>query len=810
MAGVLAGQIRWRTMSLSKSLPTAHKSRPSTPSEAGSLLSSKRSQSSGDHFDLNREMGRIRERLGNASLAERKMAATPVKKKLERVPTPGGTTLAYTPTKSPEYKKIKVEPIAQAAKAPGHNASPPVSTRSASAAAGDGTGVVPKAGGFRSSLTMSTLVLGGSQHGVQEDLRDVFDCQGSISEYMANSSSDDASQREADLVKWIKVRGPQVEPEDANGFEGPISTIWHHVHQRDQCREDLLKARATFQHHESQIERVKQIQVKKWGANHPKMGELDKWASEKLEVHSNLVRDKENMLATSENLLSNLANELLDRLRAPDHVDPECQALLSEVEGLFEGLSIEEDMGKNGGEEEEESSLMDITSHALSKVKALPDGPQKAALQAVLEAAMTVPQQVENSILSGFQFRSCSIRALARKDTTQLEAEKRDQTLHEKYRNDPDCIFLPCGGVKFIGPKGREENEREHLERLQHNADMRFQRSFKSPSCPQAIVELWSKRKSNPSVVPLLFEDFVQSGENWLQASLVVSSTRTSTQKRKGRYVLLPYRDVKQRFGPAIAGSILATKKELEKNKSPSDATVYWMEHPDAPGVEDWSLVRVWDAMEFEDEHADSSSVGVEGRGDFDLGQSKDILSKALGPHMDKFKSLTFGGGSHEGEGSLPPDGNVPGKKEPKVQPMSKRLSKYISQCSTKMTDVLAWKSKLDENKTGLTDVLVNGFRHELDARLSDMKSSRIELERLYALRVDDEKLDDPIHLQYKEDSMKALRGADAAFNSYAGSIRSIKNVLDPKPKAKAKAKAKAKSDPPGPGDVEEPAAPNA
>eukprot|EP00435_Cladocopium_sp_Y103_P013603 s3511_g3.t1 len=540
MAGVLAGQIRWRTMSLSKSLPTAHKSRPSTPSEAGSLLSSKRSQSSGDHFDLNREMGRIRERLGNASLAERKMAATPVKKKLERVPTPGGTTLAYTPTKSPEYKKIKVEPIAQAAKAPGHNASPPVSTRSASAAAGDGTG------------------------------------------------------------------------------------------------------------------------------------------------------------------------------------------------------------------------------------------------------------------------------ALARKDTTQLEAEKRDQTLHEKYRNDPDCIFLPCGGVKFIGPKGREENEREHLERLQHNADMRFQRSFKSPSCPQAIVELWSKRKSNPSVVPLLFEDFVQSGENWLQASLVVSSTRTSTQKRKGRYVLLPYRDVKQRFGPAIAGSILATKKELEKNKSPSDATVYWMEHPDAPGVEDWSLVRVWDAMEFEDEHADSSSVGVEGRGDFDLGQSKDILSKALGPHMDKFKSLTFGGGSHEGEGSLPPDGNVPGKKEPKVQPMSKRLSKYISQCSTKMTDVLAWKSKLDENKTGLTDVLVNGFRHELDARLSDMKSSRIELERLYALRVDDEKLDDPIHLQYKEDSMKALRGADAAFNSYAGSIRSIKNVLDPKPKAKAKAKAKAKSDPPGPGDVEEPAAPNA
>ena len=74
--------------------------------------------------------------------------------------------------------------------------------------------------------------------------------------------------------------------------------------------------------------------------------------------------------------------------------------------------------------------------------------------------------------------------------------------------------------------------------------------------------------------------------------------------------------------------------------------------------------------------------------------------------------------------------------------------------------------------------MLVNGFRQELDARLNDMKSSRVELERLYALRVDDGKVDDPSHSQYKEDWMKALRAADAAFNSFAGSIRSIKNVL--------------------------------
>lgn len=48
--------------------------------------------------------------------------------------------------------------------------------------------------------------------------------------------------------------------------------------------------------------------------------------------------------------------------------------------------------------------------------------------------------------------------------------------------------------------------------------------------------------------------------------------------------------------------------------------------------------MRVWDAMEFEDEHSESNSVGVAGRGDFDLGQSKDIL------HLDFPTTILFWG----------------------------------------------------------------------------------------------------------------------------------------------------------------------
>ena len=54
-----------------------------------------------------------------------------------------------------------------------------------------------------------------------------------------------------------------------------------------------------------------------------------------------------------------------------------------------------------------------------------------------------------------------------------------DRVLREKWGNDPDVVFLPGGGIKFIGPGGRDETEDEHIERLNHNSLMRLHRSFK-------------------------------------------------------------------------------------------------------------------------------------------------------------------------------------------------------------------------------------------------------------------------------------------------------------------------------------------
>ena len=53
------------------------------------------------------------------------------------------------------------------------------------------------------------------------------------------------------------------------------------------------------------------------------------------------------------------------------------------------------------------------------------------------------------------------------------------RALREKWGDDPDVVFPPEGGIKFIGPKGREESEENHVIRLNHNAKMRFDRSFR-------------------------------------------------------------------------------------------------------------------------------------------------------------------------------------------------------------------------------------------------------------------------------------------------------------------------------------------
>ena len=84
-----------------------------------------------------------------------------------------------------------------------------------------------------------------------------------------------------------------------------------------------------------------------------------------------------------------------------------------------------------------------------------------------------------------------------------------------------------------------------------------------------------------------MFEDFIQSGEDWMSSSLNIRLSVSNTQKRRGRHTMLPYCEVKKRFGNAIASQILIDKQNMEKSKPKGDSLVYFMEHPEARGQED-------------------------------------------------------------------------------------------------------------------------------------------------------------------------------------------------------------------------------
>ena len=72
----------------------------------------------------------------------------------------------------------------------------------------------------------------------------------------------------------------------------------------------------------------------------------------------------------------------------------------------------------------------------------------------------------------------------------------------------------------------------------------------------------------------------------------------------------------------------------------------------------------------------------------------------------------------------------------------------------------------------------MNGFKNELTNRKNALDQGRRDLEALYAVRVDDSKIDLPENAEHKEKCMVTLRGVDSCFQSFTGSIKSVRAVL--------------------------------
>lgn len=73
----------------------------------------------------------------------------------------------------------------------------------------------------------------------------------------------------------------------------------------------------------------------------------------------------------------------------------------------------------------------------------------------------------------------------------------------------------------------------------------------------------------------------------------------------------------------------------------------------------------------------------------------------------------------------------------------------------------------------------MNGFKNELTNRKNALDQGRRDLEALYAIRVDDTKMDLPENADHKEKCMVTLRNVDSCFQSFSGSIKSVRAVLE-------------------------------
>ena len=74
------------------------------------------------------------------------------------------------------------------------------------------------------------------------------------------------------------------------------------------------------------------------------------------------------------------------------------------------------------------------------------------------------------------------------------------------------------------------------------------------------------------------------------------------------------------------------------------------------------------------------------------------------------------------------------------------------------------------------------GFKNELELRKTAIQNCRVKLEGLYGVRVEDEDINKPEHAEHKGNILSAIRSTETAFNALAGSIKSVKAVVDPSP----------------------------
>ena len=247
------------------------------------------------------------------------------------------------------------------------------------------------AGPYRKSSANSCSTVGIPSPGASQILEDE-NLQKPIMDYLSGFDVDDQPLQESHLLKWIEKRGPIPPPDHAHGYPQDVAGLWGMQQSLDVAKTELHKLQRTYDTQSVQIDKVKAAQMNKlspgatFGAD-----ELEKWKMDKLNPLLTKIRFQENSICELNTKLVDANRDFLKKLLVgpQDDWDPECDELMAELESVIAGSMSDVVVTPN---ESDDKATLDATSLALEHVQALPDGPQKSALFAVLQSV--APNQV--------------------------------------------------------------------------------------------------------------------------------------------------------------------------------------------------------------------------------------------------------------------------------------------------------------------------------------------------------------------------------------------------------------------------------
>lgn len=150
------------------------------------------------------------------------------------------------------------------------------------------------------------------------------------------------------------------------------------------------------------------------------------------------------------------------------------------------------------------------------------------------------------------------------------------------------------------------------------NTYMRFWRSLQGSNTskiPQEILDEYNRRKgvagATYGALTAMYEDFVQSKENWMKSAFFSRLCKTSTRKKRGVWAWKTMDKLKELYGEANTGIIA----DMVQRKMQEGA---WKWHPDFPNVENMRLYRCFDSAMEEQEEGTTAEIGFDHRSEAD------------------------------------------------------------------------------------------------------------------------------------------------------------------------------------------------